>query len=268
MTRSTGDHVYARARLYEAAFAYRDVPAEVDVIESWYRAYADRRLRAAIELAAGPAEHARELARRGVRATALDRSAAMCRLAGERADQAPVALSVVRGDMRRFAMAARFDLALTMLDSVSHLLTVDDMVAHLRCTARHLRVGGIYVMECGLPSSPAGTDARAATLATWRCQRDGLEVSVQWGTARDRFDPASQVAETNVVIERVGKPRQRVVDRVRVHHWNAIELEACVRLEPRLAIVGWHGAFGRRARFAGSKKAWRMIVVFKRRRPS
>ena len=78
-----------------------------------------------LELAAGPAEHARELARRGLRATALDWSAAMCAYAARQAAAAGVTLGVVEADMRDFAIEgpdgapALFDAAVTMLNSVA-----------------------------------------------------------------------------------------------------------------------------------------------------
>src|SRR6516225_5648786 len=73
--------IYDDPELYQLACAYRDIPAEVDALLAW----AGRHLRepgagpgSALELAAGPADHARELARRGLLATALDISPAMC----------------------------------------------------------------------------------------------------------------------------------------------------------------------------------------------
>ena len=90
--------IYDEPELYEAACAYRDVPREADALLRWsgkYRIAAAGPLRSVLELAAGPAEHARELAGRGLEATALDLSAAMCARAS-RADNAaatPVSVS-------------------------------------------------------------------------------------------------------------------------------------------------------------------------------
>ena len=60
--------IYDDPELYQLACAYRDIPAEADALLAW----AGQHLRAAratpasvLELAAGPAGHARELARRG-----------------------------------------------------------------------------------------------------------------------------------------------------------------------------------------------------------
>src|SRR5579862_566166 len=80
--------IYDEPEFYEAACAYRDVPSEVDALLRWYDAHRGPEagpLRSVLELAAGPAEHSRELARHGVEATALDLSAAMCARAGDMA---------------------------------------------------------------------------------------------------------------------------------------------------------------------------------------
>src|ERR1700694_5050834 len=69
--------IYDEPELYEAACAYRDVPTEVDALLRWSgqsREPASAPVRSVLELAAGPAEHARELARRGLDATTVDLS--------------------------------------------------------------------------------------------------------------------------------------------------------------------------------------------------
>src|SRR5512146_1599710 len=73
--------IYDEPELYQLACAYRDVPAEVTALLAWCARHCalpgGRAAGSVLELAAGPAEHSRELAGRGLRATALDRSPAM-----------------------------------------------------------------------------------------------------------------------------------------------------------------------------------------------
>ncbi|MBV9096512.1 MAG: hypothetical protein JO079_00515, partial [Frankiaceae bacterium] len=69
--------VYDAARAYALAFSYRDIPAEVDALLGWAHSIGVRNVASVLELAAGPADHAREFASRGVAATALDNSVAM-----------------------------------------------------------------------------------------------------------------------------------------------------------------------------------------------
>src|SRR5262245_30705110 len=114
------DHPWA----YELACSFRDVSAEVDALSSWAPG-----AREVLELAAGPAEHAREFAHRGVPATALDLNPAMCAYARERGQGLP--LTVVEADMTGFRLERRFGLVITMLDSTAHLMTLDALVAFL-----------------------------------------------------------------------------------------------------------------------------------------
>ena len=70
--------IYDEPELYQLACAYRDIPAEVTALLAWCGEHSREEVQSVLELAARPAEHALELARRGLRATALDKSAAMC----------------------------------------------------------------------------------------------------------------------------------------------------------------------------------------------
>src|SRR6266478_5249084 len=56
--------IYDEPEFYEVACAYRDVPAEVDALLRWSGKHHEPP-RSVLELAAGPAGHARNLARRG-----------------------------------------------------------------------------------------------------------------------------------------------------------------------------------------------------------
>ncbi|MGH3281841.1 MAG: class I SAM-dependent methyltransferase, partial [Trebonia sp.] len=133
--------IYDEPELYELACAYRDIPAEVSALQAWcathFTGNSGAGVRSVLELASGPAEHARELARRGLRVAALDRSPAMCAYAAAQAKAAGVNLRVVEADMRRFTITGAgdtrvmFDVAVTMLNSACHLFTLDDLVRHL-----------------------------------------------------------------------------------------------------------------------------------------
>ena len=85
--------IYDHPQAYELACSFRDVSAEVDALRRWAAEARD-----VLELAAGPAEHAREFARRGVAATALDLSPAMCAYARRRGEGLPLEVVQRRHD--------------------------------------------------------------------------------------------------------------------------------------------------------------------------
>ncbi|WP_329520430.1 class I SAM-dependent methyltransferase [Spirillospora sp. NBC_01491] len=257
--------IYDDPWAYELACSFRDVPAEVGVLLGWcarHRAgYGP--VRTVLELAAGPAEHAREFARRGPAATALDLHPAMCAYAARAAKDAGVELEVVQDDMTTFALGRRFDLVVTMLDSTSHLMTLDAFTAHLDRAAAHLAPGGLYIVEMSHPRDRLGDAPSVST--DWTVERGGTHATVRWGEPSDRLDPVTQIADDHVtmtVTEDGGAPRV-IRDVVPYRFWTATELAAAVRLSGALEPVGRYGDFADIA--LDDPAAWRMITVFRAR---
>jgi SAM-dependent methyltransferase len=257
--------IYDEPEFYEAACAYRDVPAEVDALLRWsakHRGAGDSLPRSVLELAAGPAEHARDLARRGLEATALDLSPAMCARARHLAEAAGIPLTVVQADMRDFALPGRFDLAITMLNSLCHLLTLDDMLRHLTAVRRHLDRGGLYIMEFAHPADFLAAERR--TSSEWSTEVDGGTVSVRWG-AQDQIDPVTQVTREHVSVtfHKRGGPVRTVTDVVPNRFWTATELTAAIGLAGGFAVAASYGDFGTDSP-VDAPEAWRMILVLAR----
>jgi SAM-dependent methyltransferase len=258
--------IYDEPELYEAACAYREVPAEVDALLRWFKRHREHEEgppRRVLELAAGPAEHARELARRGIDATALDLSSAMCKRAADMAAAAGVELSVVEADMRDFSIPGDFDLAITMLNSLCHLLTLDDLLPHLACVARHVAPGGLYIVELAHPADYLSSNRR--TSSEWSSTVDGGTVSVRWG-AHDHIDPVTQVTRERVSVtyRRPGGSVRTVTDVVPNRFWTATELAAAIRLAGGFTVVGSYGDFATDSPVEAAD-AWRMILVLSRR---
>jgi SAM-dependent methyltransferase len=259
--------LYDDPALYELAFSYRDVPAEVDVLEAWYERRRRAPARRVLELAAGPAAHAIEFAGRGCKVTAVDLSPVMCSYASRRAHGAGVDLDTVEADMVRFRIPRRrFDLAIVMLDSASHILDLDRMVSHLRGVGTHLVPGGLYVMEMAHPTEfLAGTPK---TQDRWRLTRDGTRIDVSFTSPLRGFDAATQVWNCNVSVKVTEEGRTRVLrDHIALRRWTATELDAAARLAGNVRTVARYGAFDVDAPFGtGDPTEWRMISVLERTR--
>ena len=195
-----------------------------------------------LELAAGPAEHALELARRGVAAVALDLSQAMCARARDKAHREGLGLEVVRADMRDFALSRRFDLVITMLNSVCHLMNLDDLVAHLRAAAAHTAPGGLYIMELAHPADFLTMVPR--TSSEWDSDLDARHVHVRWGGGDDVIDPVTQVTREHVlVIVRDASGSRTLTDVVPNRFWTGTEVTAAVRLAGGFTVAGCYGDF-------------------------
>jgi SAM-dependent methyltransferase len=272
--------IYDEPELYQLACAYRDVPTEVDALLAWCAGHyqGTGTVRSVLELAAGPAEHARELARRGLRATALDRSPAMCAYASAQAKGAGLDLDVVEADMRDFRIGApggagpdgaghRFDLAITMLNSACHLFTLDDLVPHLTAVAAHLITGGLYIVELAHPADFFAPVPR--TSSEWTIEADGVRAQVHWGGRQDKIDPLTQVTAEHMTITATAADGtiRTVSDVVPNRFWTLTEFTAAVRLANAagagLTLAATYGDFdGSTALDAPT--AWRMILILSR----
>jgi SAM-dependent methyltransferase len=230
-------------------------------------------------MAAGPAEHARELAARGLRATALDHSAAMCAYAAAQAKSAGVELDVVEADMRDFSIAApggepaAFDLAITMLNSLCHLFTLDDLVRHLIAVHAQLADGGLYIVELAHPADFLAPVPR--TSSEWTIDAGGVHAEVRWGGREDRIDPLTQVTNEHMTITATSEDGtvRTVSDMVANRFWTRTEFGAAVALaNARLGACSGQGGLETVASYGDfdettgldAPSAWRMILVLRK----
>src|ERR1700749_547632 len=97
--------------------------------------------------------------------------------------------------MRDFSLPGPFDLAITMLNSLCHLLTLDDMLRHLTAVGRHLDRDGLNIMELAHPADFLGAERRTSSEGT--SETGNGTVSVRWG-AQDQIDPVTQIPREHV----------------------------------------------------------------------
>lgn len=211
--------VYDHPRAYELAFAYRDIAGECEGLLLAAERSLGRPAVSAVELAAGPALHARELARRGLRVAAVDRSA------GALAYVAAVApaIATVQADLRDFVLSAPVDLAFCPLSGFAYLL--DDAAWHaaLTAAAAALVPGGALVLEL------APADATRAVADAWTAN-DGARTVHAYAGPSEPLDGDTCRWELRVTLDGVTFSGWQ--------HQRALSAAAAERL------VASHGAFG------------------------
>ena len=254
------EEIYSLPELYEIAFSYRDVAKECDFLADVFRRANGRAPVSVPELACGPAEHARELARRGLGVTALDLSPEMVDYAAGKLGESG---AVVVADMADFTIEHPVDLAFTMLDSLPYLTTNEQLLSHFRCVSQALSPGGVYVVELRHPSD-ALPNGDHTTEDDWVEERDGLSVRMQWGLEVE-YDP---IAQTEHVLSRVtvsSEKGQQVID-----SWGTQrpllpqELLLFVTSAGGWRFLGWWGEFDLDRQLGANPEDWRMIVALQR----
>jgi hypothetical protein len=161
--------------------------------------------------------------------------------------------------------AGRVELAITMLNSLCHLMTLDDMVAHLASVARHVAEGGLYIAELAHPADCLSREPR--TSSDWVTAINGGNVTVRWGGTRDRIDPITQVTMEHVTVtyRKADGSVRTITDVVPNRFWTATEFDAAIRLAEGFTVAACYGDFDGDIP-VDDPAAWRMIFVLRRSR--
>src|SRR5262249_33648974 len=122
---------YSAPRLYEIAFDMNR-KGEVDFLAHCFKRYARRRVRRVLDIACGTGPHLTRLADRGYAMAGLDLSPANIDFLGKRLAAKGQDAELVVGDMTNFRLRRPVDAAICMQDSQGHLLSNDQLIAHLR----------------------------------------------------------------------------------------------------------------------------------------
>lgn len=255
--------LYKFAKYYDIAFDFRNIAAECDFLEAVVLRHGGTKPYSFLELAAGPARHAREFAKRCVRAAALDISEAMKDYVFSVLSPEEIDLQYICADMIDFRLESTFDLAALLMDSSSYLLDNDAVLHHLDAVADHLTENGLYVIEMAHPRDVFGVGKSATTI--WRAQRGDIVVDFEWGKETDVFDPITQVTDVTVTM-RYESPEESgiVIDRAAQRCFTANEFRALVTASGRFELVALYGACNITVPFSNDKAAWRMTPVLKK----
>jgi len=252
---------YTAPRLYEIAFDMNR-KGEVDFLVHCFKRFARRApIRRVLAIACGTGPHLIRLADRGYRMSGLDLSATNIEFLGQRVGDRGHRAELIVGDMTDFRLPKPVDAAICMQDSQGHLLTNEALLAHLRCVARAVRPGGLYVFDRYMASS--WTDP--ARRWSWTRRRGSLIVRATFSALND-VDPVSQVFREDMTLEAVENGTSRVY---RQSHMSRMvfpqELRTLVELAGGFDFVQWFFGFKPHQVLEKSKHPLLMVVVLRRR---
>ncbi len=253
--------MYSAPRLYEIAFDMNR-KGEVDFLVHCFKRYTRRRpVRRVLDIACGTGPHLCRLADHGYRMVGLDLSTQNIQFLKRRLAAKGQQTELIVGDMTDFRLARPVDAAICMQDSQGHLLTNDQLLAHLRCVGRALRSGGLYVFDRYMASS--WTDP--ARSWSWSRRRGQLVVRASFSALHD-VDPVTQVFRERLILEAVENGTRRVY---RQTHLSRMvfpqELRALIDSAGGFEFVQWFFGFKPHQVLERSKHPLLMVVVLRKR---
>ena len=166
------------AERYDETSADMFDPAKVDPVVEFLAGLASGG--PALELGIGTGRIAVPLAKRGIRVHGIDLSEAM--VSQLRRKPGADRIGVTIGDFARATVEERFSVAYLVFNTIMNLTSQDEQVACFRNVAAHLRPGGCFVIEVGIPDLqrlPPGETVRAFTVTPERLGFDEYEIATQ-----------------------------------------------------------------------------------------
>ncbi|TCO46624.1 class I SAM-dependent DNA methyltransferase [Actinocrispum wychmicini] len=127
------------ARWYDRWHARKDYQSEVDQLDEVFSQYGP--VASVLDLGCGTARHLALLATLGYAVTGVDRSPAMVALARDRIP------SVVQADLMDVRLNREFDAVIMMFSVLGYLGTTGELLGALGTARRHLRPGGLLVVD-------------------------------------------------------------------------------------------------------------------------
>lgn len=99
-----------------------------------------------LEPACGTGRYLRVLAGRSYDVMGFDSKSGMIGYAKQRMNRAGRRADLFVGDMTQFSLRSRADFAFCTFSTIRHITDDQSVLAHLACTARSLRAGGVYIV--------------------------------------------------------------------------------------------------------------------------
>lgn len=163
---------YDYPEYYDLGFQ-EDTPKEIEFLQKAFERFGDGPIRRIIEPACGTGRLVYRLAELGYEAAGFDLNENALNFLRKRLARKKLEANVFTANMIDFTVDRPYDVALNTFNTIRHLLTEDDALAHLQSVARALRPGGLFFL--GLHVMPPDADEHC--IERWRAKKGKTQVS-------------------------------------------------------------------------------------------
>jgi SAM-dependent methyltransferase len=234
MLETIAGNLYDYPKYYDLVYG-SDWKAEVDFLEACFERFARGAVTRVFEPACGTGRLMFRMAQAGYEASGLDLNPKAVAFCNERMERHGFAPSAFVGDMSDFTLPRKVDAAFNTINSFRHLGSEQQALDHLKCVAKCLRKGGIYVL--GLHLTP--TTGAPLETESWAARRGNLSVlSRLWVVGRDRRRREERVGMSFDVYT---PSRQfRIEDESCFRMYTAAQMEALLRQVDEFELTSVH----------------------------
>ena len=234
MTKQLAGNLYDHPRYYDLVFG-SDWSAEFQFLLACFQRYAGCEVRRVFEPACGTGRLLYRLAKAGYETSGLDLNPRAVDYCNRRLKRHRLPASAFVGDMTDFRLRRKADASFNMINSFRHLTDGALAEAHLRCMARALRRGGLYVL--GLHLLP--TSGTPINGESWSARRGNLSVTTNlWIVQRD----SKQRSEHYRMTYSIYTPTEtyRLTDEFQFRTYTARQFDQLLARVPEFEVAATH----------------------------
>lgn len=249
--------VYENPKYYEIAFSFRDIAAEVDVLEHVIKQYSHIPVSTVLELGCGPAPHLAELARREYQYIGLDFSPAMLEYAQSKADAINSSARFVLADMTDFELVEQVDFAFILLGSLQ-VRNSAELVSLFDSVGLALKPGGLLFLDWCVEFMPSKESEDS-----WEMVSGQVKVKTTWRT--NLINPGEQIFEGSLSLEVEDKGVKKVFRETAMErHIYPQEFLLFVAARSDFEFVGWWNNWDLTQPLGEIQKISRPITILRR----
>ena len=130
------------AKYYDSIYQWKDYESESKTLRTIMRKYKTSRGKELLDVACGTGNHIPYL-KKYFNITGIDIDKDMLRIARKKLPD----IKFIRGDMRSFRLNKQFDIIVCLFSAIGHLKTYANLEKTIKNFSRHLKQGGIMIVE-------------------------------------------------------------------------------------------------------------------------
>ncbi|MCA9471075.1 MAG: class I SAM-dependent methyltransferase [Nitrospirales bacterium] len=164
---------YDKPEYYEVAFSFRDISAEVRVIQTLISDYAQCDVKRIMQLACGPSQHMLTLNKAGFDYIGVDINSAMIDYSSQLAQKHGVNAEFYQQDMVRYRVDTPVDCVFIALGDL-YVTSTNELRMLFDSVANSLNVGGLFLLDWCVQFQPERFFD--ATGQTWSISKDAVRI--------------------------------------------------------------------------------------------
>lgn len=233
-TKPTSESInwYDHPEWYEAGFL-KETPTEARFLEDVFRKYVPFPVERVLEAGCGSGRLVREMARRGYAVTGMDLSQPSLDYCARRLKEMGVRAVLSKQDMTDFHFEQPFDAAFNAINTFRHLETETSAANHLKCVAKHLRPGGVFVLSLHIIPN----DGELWGTESWSVKTP--QYNIRYSLTVQEVDMEKRIEQLKMTMKvSIDGQEKRLTDLLRLRLYNVDQLKALLEKIKSLELVG------------------------------